>query len=90
MRTFFAITKICCTFRARLELESIFPMEIPGEKFVKLFRLDRHLAVGTVRAIKDSYDTVHNAFVHCEFHLKNAIISIIVYLKNPFQDSANA
>jgi hypothetical protein len=41
-------------------------------------------------AIKDSYDTVHNALVHSKLQGKNAIIPIIVYLNNPFQDSINA
>jgi hypothetical protein len=42
-------------------------------------------------AIKDSYDTVHNALVHSKLQRKNAIIPIIVYLNNPFQDySTNA
>jgi hypothetical protein len=42
-------------------------------------------------AIKGSYDTVNNnALVHCKLQEKNAIIPIIVYLNNPFQDSTNA
>jgi hypothetical protein len=45
----------------------------------------------TVRAkknvIKDSYDAVHNALMHCKLQEKNATITIIVYLNNPFQDS---
>jgi hypothetical protein len=45
----------------------------------------------TVRAkenvIKDSYGTVHNALMHCKLQDKNATITIIVYLNNPFQDS---
>jgi hypothetical protein len=42
-------------------------------------------------AIKDSYDTVHDALVYCKLQGKSAIIPIIiVYLNNPFQDSTNA